>query len=204
MKYVELRKFAPIVRAHHESFDGSGYPDKLVGSQIPFEASLIKVADVYDALTRKRQYKEGFMQSEALKIMLGDAKKNRMSAKILRYLIEYLIGELYEKIYTSQKNIELYEDNLQVLHEIEKIYKEIYDMGYSDKLEKKLKRYELPAGYDMGVNANLLVVKQKALEREKERLKTLQEEEEKIQAQYEETCELAKKENWYPNEKYYK
>ena len=204
MKYVELRKFAPIVRAHHESFDGSGYPDKLVGSQIPFEASLIKVADVYDALTRKRRYKEGFMQSEALKIMLGDAKKNRMSAKILRYLIEYLIGELYEKIYTSQKNIELYEDNLQVLHEIEKIYKEIYDMGYSDKLEKKLKRYELPAGYDMGVNANLLVVKQKALEREKERLKTLQEEEEKIQAQYEETCELAKKENWYPNEKYYK
>ena len=87
---------------------------------------------------------------------------------------------------------------------IEKIYKEIYDRGYSDKLEKKLKRYELPAGYDMGVNANLLVVKQKALEREKERLKTLQEEEEKIQAQYEETCELAKKENWYPNEKYYK
>ena len=36
MKYKELRKYALAVRAHHESFDGSGYPDKLIGNQIPF------------------------------------------------------------------------------------------------------------------------------------------------------------------------
>lgn len=204
MKYKELRQYAPAARSHHESFDGSGYPDKLVGNQIPFEASLIKVADVYDALTRKRQYKEGFKQSNALQIMLEDVKKNKMSAKILKYLVEYVIGELYEKIYTSKNNIEQFKNNIQILHDIEKIYKEIYDRGYSPKLEKKLKKYQLAPGYDMSINANLLVVKQKALEKEEERLKFLYDEEEKIQVYYEEIYAIAKKENWYPGETYYR
>lgn len=204
MKYKELQKYAPIVRAHHESFDGSGYPDKLVGDQIPFEASLIKVADVYDALTRKRQYKDGFMQSKAISIMLEDVHKNRMSARILKHLVEHLIGELYEKIYTTKSNIDQFTSNIQILHDIEKIYKEIYDRGYTPKLEKKLKKYELAPGYDMSINANLLVLKQKALEKEKERLDVLMDEESKIQAQYEELYILSKKENWYPKETYYK
>lgn len=204
MKYKELRQYAPIARWHHESFDGSGYPDKLVGNQIPFEASLVKVADVYDALTRRRQYKEGFKQSEAIKIMLEDVKKNKMSSKILVHLIEYIITELYEKIIACKKNIEEYKNNLQILHEIEKIYKEIYDRGYIAKLEKKLKKYELAPGYDMSTNANLLTVKQKALEKEEERLKFLQDEEQELQRQYNETTALAKKENWYPNEIYYR
>lgn len=204
MKYQELRKYAPIVRGHHESFDGSGYPDKLVGSQIPFEASLIKVADVYDALTRRRQYKDGFMQSKALSIMIDDVKNNKMSAKIFKYLIEYIIGELYEKIYASKRNIKEYENNIQVLHDIEKLYKEIYDRGYTPRMKRKLKKYELAPGYDMSVNANLLVVKQKALEKEKERLAELEEEKVKIQVQYEEVYNLGKKENWYPKEVYYR
>ena len=204
MKYNELKKYALIVRGHHESFDGSGYPDKLVGNQIPFVASLIKVADVYDALTRKRQYKEGFMQSNAIQIMIDEVKKNRMSACILVYLVEYIIEELYEKIYVAQKNIEEFKETIEILHEIEEIYKEIYDRGYSAKLEKKLKKYELAPGYDMSVNANLLVVKQKVLEKEKELLKTLLEEEDKIQKQYDEIYSYAKREKWYPGEKYYK
>lgn len=204
MKYRELRQYAPIARWHHESFDGSGYPDKLVGNQIPFEASLVKVADVYDALTRKRQYKEGFKQSEAIGIMIEDAKKNKMSSKILVHLIEYIITELYEKIFNCKKNIEEYKNNLQILHEIEKIYKEIYDVGYTPKLKRKLKKFELAPGYDMSTNANLLTVKQRALERESERLKFLLTEEEKLQEQYNETRILAKQENWYPNEFYYR
>lgn len=203
MRYKELRQYAPIVRAHHESFDGSGYPDKLVGNQIPFIASIIKVADVYDALTRKRQYKEGFLQSEAVRILLEDVKRNRMSARILRYLVEHVMNEVYSKILVSEKNIEQYANNIQILHDIEKIYKEIYDRGYSSRLERKLKKYQLAPGYDMSVNANLLVVKQKALEKEQERLHLLIEEEEKIQKQYEEIRNIAKHENWYQDEKYY-
>ena len=56
----------------------------------------------------------------------------------------------------------------------------------------------------MSINANLLVVKQKALEKEKDRLKFLLEEEEKIQVQYNEIYMLAKQENWYPKEIYYR
>lgn len=204
MKYRELRQYAPIARWHHESFDGSGYPDKLEGNQIPFEASLVKVADVYDALTRKRQYKDGFKQSEAIRIMLEDVKKNKMSSKILVHLIEHIITELYEKIYTCKKNIQQFNENIQTLHDIEKIYNEIYDKGYTPKLERKLKRYELAPGYDMSTNASLLTVKQKALEKEEERLKFLLDEEEKLQEQYNETRLLAKKENWYPDEPYYR
>jgi hypothetical protein len=204
MKYNELRKFAPIVRAHHESLDGSGYPDKLVGNQIPFVASIIKVADVYDALTRKRQYKEGFRQSDAVRIMLEDVKKNKMSAKILKYLVKHIIGELYEKVDIVGNNIEGFENNIEILHDIEKIYKEIYDRGFSDRLAKKLKKYQLAPGYDMSVNANLLVVKQKALEKEKEHLEFLMDEEDKLQKQYDEICAFAKRENWYQDEKYYR
>ena len=80
----------------------------------------------------------------------------------------------------------------------------IYDNGYTPKLEKKLKKYELSPGYDMSTNANLLTIRQKALEKEEERLQFLREEEVKFQLQYNETYSLAKKENWYPNEPYYK
>ena len=204
MRYKELRQYAHIARWHHESFDGSGYPDKLVGNQIPFEASLVKVADVYDALTRKRQYKEGFKQSEAIRIMLEDVKKNKMSSKILVHLIEYIITELYEKIFICRRNIEQYKGNLQTLHDIEKIYNEVYEKGYTPKLERKLKKYELSPGYDMSTNANLLTVKQKAFEKEEERLTFLLDEEKKLQEQYNETRILAKNENWYPKEIYYR
>ena len=56
----------------------------------------------------------------------------------------------------------------------------------------------------MSANANLLISKQKALEKERERLKDLLEEEQKIQSQYAEVCEVAKNENWYPKTKYYR
>ncbi len=49
-----------IVHHHHEAFDGSGYPDGLQGETIPIEARIIAVADVFDALTSRRPYKEAF------------------------------------------------------------------------------------------------------------------------------------------------
>ena len=79
MEYKNFRHLAKIVRAHHENLDGSGYPDGLKGDEIPREASLIKVADVYDALTQRRQYKDGYKQSEALGLMLNDVKAGKMS-----------------------------------------------------------------------------------------------------------------------------
>jgi putative nucleotidyltransferase with HDIG domain len=59
----------PIVRNHHERWDGKGYPDKLQGEEIPFHARILCVADIYDALTTTRSYRPALSQSEALAIM---------------------------------------------------------------------------------------------------------------------------------------
>ena len=54
----------PIIRWHHERHDGSGYPDRLRGDEIPLNAQIIGIADVYDALTTTRSYR-GAMTHEA-------------------------------------------------------------------------------------------------------------------------------------------
>lgn len=71
---VEEKKFVEIAynvaRYHHEKWNGTGYPDGLVGSMIPLEARIMAVADVYDALVSKRCYKEPMSFDQAYKIML--------------------------------------------------------------------------------------------------------------------------------------
>ena len=59
----------PIVESHHERWDGKGYPHGLEGEGIPFSARLLAVADVYDALTTERSYKQAFSHLEAMEIM---------------------------------------------------------------------------------------------------------------------------------------
>jgi HD-GYP domain-containing protein (c-di-GMP phosphodiesterase class II) len=61
-----LRQIIAIVRAHHERFDGRGYPDGLEGEGIPLEARIIAVADVYDALTSYRSYRTPWPRERVL------------------------------------------------------------------------------------------------------------------------------------------
>jgi putative nucleotidyltransferase with HDIG domain len=56
-----------IIRSHHEKWDGSGYPDKLKGTNIPYFARIVAVVDVYDALTSERSYRKAWTHSEAMK-----------------------------------------------------------------------------------------------------------------------------------------
>jgi len=58
-----------IVRSHHERWDGTGYPDRLAGDQIPRSARMLCIADVYDALTSKRSYKTQVSHDKAIAIM---------------------------------------------------------------------------------------------------------------------------------------
>jgi response regulator RpfG family c-di-GMP phosphodiesterase/tRNA A-37 threonylcarbamoyl transferase component Bud32 len=60
-----------LVRHHHERYDGTGYPDKLVGEAIPAVARLTAVADVYDALRRARLHKRALSHDEAVRIILN-------------------------------------------------------------------------------------------------------------------------------------
>lgn len=67
-----LVKFAyEICRWHHERYDGKGYPDGLVGEEIPISAQVVALADVYDALTSKRCYKEAFPHAQAIQMILN-------------------------------------------------------------------------------------------------------------------------------------
>jgi len=70
-----LAPVLPIIRSHHERWDGSGYPDGLKGEEIPLLARILQVADIYDALTTARSYKPAFSHSYALEIMLQESQR---------------------------------------------------------------------------------------------------------------------------------
>jgi len=65
-----------IAGAHHEKFDGTGYPNGLKGSDIPLSGRLMAIIDVYDALTSKRVYKPAYDHEYALQIIVNDSGKH--------------------------------------------------------------------------------------------------------------------------------
>lgn len=71
-----LRFAKEIVYSHHEKWDGTGYPQGLAGETIPLSARLMAVADVYDALTSKRVYKEAMSHEQAVDIIVSDAGRH--------------------------------------------------------------------------------------------------------------------------------
>ena len=64
-----LERAAEIVRAHHERWDGTGYPDGLAGEEIPLAARIFAVADTLDALTTERPYRKGVSMAEAREVI---------------------------------------------------------------------------------------------------------------------------------------
>jgi putative two-component system response regulator len=65
----------PIIRHHHELWDGSGYPDSLSGTDIPWLAQVFQLTDIYHALTSERPFKQAFNPEQALEIISEEARK---------------------------------------------------------------------------------------------------------------------------------
>lgn len=74
------REIVNIALYHHERLDGSGYPYGL--HTIPLEVSIVSVADVYEALTSKREYKRAYSKAEAMDILMEEAEKNLLSKEL--------------------------------------------------------------------------------------------------------------------------
>ncbi|GIU74805.1 MAG: two-component system response regulator [Bryobacteraceae bacterium] len=69
-----LRPVLPIIRNHHERWDGSGYPDGLKGEDIPLLARILQLADIFDALTSQRSYKAAYPVEEAIAQLRREAE----------------------------------------------------------------------------------------------------------------------------------
>ncbi len=85
-----FRLVLPIIRNHHEKWDGSGYPDGLKGEGIPLLARILQTADVYDALSTKRPYREALSPQESFRIMREEAARGWWDTRLIE-LFEGLI-----------------------------------------------------------------------------------------------------------------
>lgn len=85
-----FRKVLPIIRHHHEHWNGSGYPDGLEGHNIPVLARVLQVVDVFDALTTERPYKPALSPQQSKDTMLHEAKRGLWDYELVREFFSML------------------------------------------------------------------------------------------------------------------
>ena len=80
----------PIVRHHHEKWDGTGYPDGLAGAEIPYLAQVFQIIDIYDALTSDRPHKRAYSPNEALEIIIEEAQKGWRNPELVEQFTTFI------------------------------------------------------------------------------------------------------------------
>lgn len=137
MKDLKLRPYATGALNHHEALNGTGYPNGLTKKNIPFEAQIIRVADEYDAIVSKRQYKTHVSISETLKYLIKDAQPDPKFVALDHLAEISKVGKISKKV-------------LRVLFKVvidDTLYEISCVMGYLDYLKEQIKRLELIDSY---------------------------------------------------------
>ena len=144
MKDLKLRPYAAGPYYHHEALDGSGYPQGLTKKDIPYEAQIIRVADEYDAIVSKRQYKTHIGISDTLKLLIENTKPHQEPKKsdalneittqtklgknnpiIVRTLFRVVIDDIEYEISSASKYLNGLQDELKRFKLIEKYAKKM-------------------------------------------------------------------------------
>lgn len=151
MKDLKMRPYAAGPLYHHEALNGTGYPQGLTKKDIPYEAQIIKVADEYDAIVSKRQYKTHIGITDTLKIIIDETKpqqditaldalnevaENTKLGKnnpiVVKALFKVIIDDISYEIVCTQNYIDDLKENLKRFEQIEK-YKMKMDKANNEK-----------------------------------------------------------------------
>ncbi|HJW91943.1 MAG TPA: diguanylate cyclase [Anaerolineales bacterium] len=101
-----LRNLIPIIRYHHERFDGRGYPDGLKGQEIPLEARIIGVADAIEAMASDRPYRRGLQQSEII-LELKAQSGSQFDPMVVNAFLEMIESDGESLIVNSARKVPL-------------------------------------------------------------------------------------------------
>lgn len=193
MKDIQLRPYAEGPLYHHEALNGSGYPQGLTKTDIPFVARIIRVADEYDALVTKRHYTTHVHISDTLKDLMKDAspsnytksialeqlsensQEGKISPKILRCLFKVVIDDILYEISSVVDYVDYLKDNIKRLKLIDSYNKK----AESTDKEKKKSYYKegmkllFICGENEANYASILQEYEDALKIREERIKAL-------------------------------
>ena len=92
-----LAAYAPIVRSHHERFDGSGYPEGLRADEIPLEARVVAVADAFHAMVTDRTYRAALSYGEAMSV-LGRGRGTQWDADVVDVMVRIAAAERTQSV----------------------------------------------------------------------------------------------------------
>ena len=149
---TKMRPYSAGTLYHHEALDGSGYPQGLTKKDIPFEAQIIRVADEYDAIVSKRQYKSHIDISDTLKIIIDNTKNhnkiddssvlseiilNTKDGKnnpiVVKALIKVVLDDIEYEIYCTQTYVDYIKENITRFELMEKFYKKMTESKTQEK-----------------------------------------------------------------------
>ena len=152
IKDLKLRPYAAGPYYHHEALNGTGYPQGLTKKDIPYEGQIIRVADEYDAIVSKRQYKSHIGISDTLKILIDNTQPNQQiqssavlkeisdnvklgknNPTIVKALIKVVLDDVYYEITCSQDYVDYLVENLKRFEKIEKLYNKYLNAKNEDK-----------------------------------------------------------------------
>ena len=109
-----LESVLPLIRSHHERWNGSGYPDGISGEQIPLLARVLQVADIYDALTSPRPYKVAFSAARTMDILREETDKGWRDPEIMAYFFR-LHREVLQEIPCAGSSLAAMQNSLAQL-----------------------------------------------------------------------------------------